>query len=250
MTFPITLEILTGIVFVGGFAQAATGIGFGIVAGPFLIRAFGPDAGLVLTCVFSLASALVSLLPVKTRPSSPELRILSLSLPVGIVLGAAVSVALDAGLVLAMYGTLLICLGATLLIQAARRVRTKAVAPPGKSLAILRAGGVAAGTCAYLFGAPGPVAAWALARGQLPVDAMKATLSLYFVIAYPVVALMLFVLGRFAQPDPVQLLAQSGVCILGSLAGMWAGRRLSQRLARGAIAALVIFAGISLLTGP
>jgi uncharacterized membrane protein YfcA len=240
--------LITGIVFAGGFAQAATGVGFGIVAGPFLIEAFGYDAGLALICILSVASAGVSLATVNARPQARELRVLALSLPIGVALGIAVDRVLETSSILMLYGGLLVILGATLLVRVARSDRPETPQRSGdESGVILKTGGVIAGVCAFLFGAPGPIAAWALAHGRQPARRIQATLSLYFVIAYPVVALLLYFTGRFGNPDPVNLVAQSCVCIAGSLAGMWASRRLSQRMALAAIAMLVIFAGLSML---
>jgi len=52
-------ELLAMLVFAASFAQAATGIGFGVIVGPLFIHAYGYDRAVVETALFSLAAAAV-----------------------------------------------------------------------------------------------------------------------------------------------------------------------------------------------
>lgn len=83
-------EVLAAPVFAASFAEAATGIGFGIITGRLLIQAHGYDRAVVETAHFSLAVAIVcsakSLRRAERRRTVILIGLLSVGLRAGAVL--------------------------------------------------------------------------------------------------------------------------------------------------------------------
>lgn len=238
-------ELLAPIVFAASFAQAATGIGFGVIAGPFLLHAYGYDRAVVETSLYSIAVAAVcsatSLRAVAWRPAA----LLTGMLPVGLVAGALLASVVSEGVIVAALGVLLCALGSTLL-RREWRAGAPGVSPPVPRRGLLPAAFVA-GIAAYLFAAPGPVAAWGLARADLSVQALRGTLAVYFIVAYGVLAAAFGVLGRLAAVEWTVFGWMAAACVAGSVLGALHGDRLTARMLRIAIGAIIGLSGASTL---
>lgn len=244
----MSLQVLALVVFAGAFAQAATGVGFGVVAGPFLLLAWGYDRAIVETAAFCLLVALITAaLQFRHQEKTATLG-LSLTLPVGVALGGAALWTLPREAVVGLFGAMLCALGAALLRQSLRRAATETETfAPFRFGRGMIATGVLAGAGALLFAAPGPAAAWGLARAHLRPGAIRATLAVYFIPAYVVILVVFAATGRAGDADWSGIAVAAPVCVAGTLAGVALGDRLPARALRAGVAAIVILSGLSIL---
>jgi hypothetical protein len=243
------VEALALVVFAGAFAQSATGVGFGVIAGPFLLLAYGYERAVVETAIFSLLVALVSATKLF---ESAEIRAtvgLSVTLPLGVALGLATLSVVPLIAVLGFFGLMLTGLGAALLRE--ERARAAVTSPIslrhvsfGREMVVV---GVLAGAGAALFAAPGPAAAWGLARTRLPARAIRGTLAVYFVVAYATILVAFAVSGATARVDVGPVLVMGPICTAGAIAGVVYGDRLPGNALRMAIGLIVAASGLTIL---
>src|SRR5262249_49079506 len=106
---------------------------------------------------------------------------------------------------------------------------------------------ILAGACAALFAAPGPAAAWGLARTQMSAPTLRGTMAVYFVVAYAAILVAFAFSGLLAPTDWRALGFLALVCIAGALAGIAFGDRMSGTLLHRAIALIIMVSGLSLL---
>lgn len=240
-------ELLAPLVFVASFAQAATGIGFGVIAGPLLIHAYGYDRAVVETALFSLAVAAVCSVKSLRWVELRFVALLTAMLPVGLAAGAVLTWAVAQSVIVAAFGLLLCTLGATLLRQEmAGRAPAARDRSTDNEKGFVPAAFVAA-IAAFLFAAPGPVAAWGLARADLDGRAIRGTLAVYFIFAYGALVAAFGVLGRLAPVEWRSLAWMTVACVAGTLVGAVYGDRLSARVLRLAIGTIIGLSGVSTL---
>ncbi|WP_296615561.1 TSUP family transporter [Sphingomonas sp.] len=251
MAAPLFLPLLA-IAFAGAFAQSSTGVGFGVVAGPFLVRAHGYERAIAETVLFSLLVALISAARQFAHRDTRATRSLLLTLPVGVLLGGIALRLVPQRLITLIFGLILSALGCLLLVRsvagtprAALDERCEARGAGTRRLAI---GGVAAGAAALLFAAPGPAAAWGLAGKGLPADAVRGTLAAYFVAAYGLILVTLAATGAMAGLDWIFIGAAAGASGLGAVGGLITGKRFSAGLLDAAIALVVAASGLMMLS--
>jgi len=242
-------ELLGVLIFAASFAQAATGIGFGVIAGPFLIHAHGYDHAVVETAIFSLAVAAVcsarSLGSVERRFAG----VLTGVLPIGLGIGAALTWFVTKSVIVAIFGILLCVLSVSLLRQemslhhsaTAGDISRKGRLPHFAFVALVAA------IAAFLFAAPGPIAAWGLARADLAPRAIRETLAVYFLVAYGALVVAFVALGRFTLIEWPPLASMTVACVAGAVTGAFYGDRLSARILRIAIGAIIGLSGLSVL---
>jgi uncharacterized protein len=243
------LEALIPVVFAGAFAQSATGVGFGVIAGPFLLHAYGYERAIAETAVFSILVAAISASRVFASAEMRATISLSVTLPVGVALGLAVLLAVPRAAVLGLFGLMLTGLGLALVRQECK-TPTNVSAPSTHKLRIGREmalAGVLAGAGAALFAAPGPAAAWGLARMKLSPRSVRATLAVYFVLAYATILAAFATAGMMSSLDQRSLSLMAPVCALGAVAGIIYGDRISGRILRMTIGFIVAASGLSIL---
>jgi len=242
------VEILALIVFAGAFVQSATGIGFGVISGPFLLHAYGYDRAIGETAVFSLVVAVVSAAGQFSAAEPRATAGLAATLPVGVAAGLAILWTVPRSVVVSLFGLLLSGLGLVLLLQRPRAADAAAVAKQPFRFSLETAGAaIVAGACAALFAAPGPAAAWGLARTQMSAPTLRGTMAVYFVVAYAAILAAFAFSGLLAPTDWRALGFLALVCIAGALAGIAFGDRMSGTLLHRAIALIITASGLSLL---
>jgi len=242
--------LLLLIVFAGSFVQSATGVGFGVVAGPYLFQVCGYDRAIVETAVFSLLSALITA-ALQFRHQETRATIgLSATLPVGVAIGFVTLWVLPRVAVVTLFGIMLCWLGIVLLLRSLWPADPEVAVPDHFEFGREMAGvGILAGAGALLFAAPGPAAAWGLARTHMRPAAIRGTLAVYFVPAYTAILAAFALAGFFVKVDWTSLGAPVPVCVIGTLAGIFLGNRLPIKVLQIAIAAIVVTSGLSIL-GP
>jgi len=177
---------LHGAVFVAAVLQAATGIGFGVIAGPVLLIALDDGSAVQITILLSLLIAAV-LAPTLLRAADRGLlRRLALGTLAGLPLGIAVFVLLGTDL-------LKLLAGASVLFMAALAAGLIA-RPAGGGGARGRIGdigvGVLSGVMSASLAMPGPVVAARMTALAHPKDATRATVLLLFVFSYTAAILL------------------------------------------------------------
>jgi len=241
------VEILALIVFAGAFVQSATGIGFGVISGPFLLHAYGYDRAIGETAVFSLVVAVVSAAGQFSAAEPRATAGLAATLPVGVAAGLAILWAVPRSVVVSLFGLLLSGLGFVLLLQGPRAGAAAVAKQPFRFSLETAGAAIVAGACAALFAAPGPAAAWGLARTQMSAPTLRGTMAVYFVVAYAAILAAFAFSGLLAPTDWRALGFLALVCIAGALAGIAFGDRMSGTRLHRAIALIITASGLSLL---
>lgn len=241
----MTVAVLAAVVFAGAFAQAATGIGFGVVAGPLLLQAQGYHGGMAATAALSLLIAVATALASPGAVDRRRAALLCACLAPGLALGAGLAWALPQFAILGTFGILLVALGLSLLPARPAAAGRGSIGGPPPALALA---GILAGAGAYLFAAPGPAAAWGLARARLEPAAVRGTLAIYFIAAYGAILVAFACSGRLAAVDCRAVLAVAPAALAGIAAGQRLGSRLPPTIMQRVVGSLVLASGTLLLS--
>jgi uncharacterized protein len=239
------------LIFFAAFAQSCSGVGFGVIAAPALVRLHGYETAIVEAALLSWVIAIANAVHLKGNIKRHLLAILNFGLVPGLVLGVAVSAVLPTTVTLMFFGTLLVVLG----LDSLYRLFCPSKTTPNFQLTEVKStkrslslAGVFAGAAAYLFAAPGPSAAWALSKQRdLSSREIRSTIAAYFIVAYGAVLLLFFVLGRTANLELAGIAQIFVITVAGCLLGMLAGTRVPDGIIRGSVGLLVVLSGVSLL---
>lgn len=220
-------------VLLGALVQAATGMGFSLIAAPVLVWQLGPAAGIPVTC---LLSALVTTVPLAVNRRRVQPRVVAALLVPTLAL-TPVFAWLIAPLpadTLALAAAACILVSIALLARGLRsrwlRTRPGAVATGASSALLNVVGGV---------GGP-PIGLYAANAGW-PPGRLQANLHAFFLIQNVVTVL---VLGVHLPAPPVV-----AVLVLGTCAGTAAAGRLSPRALQRAVLLLAGVGALGLVAG-
>ena len=239
------LIVLGTAVFGAAALQAATGIGFGVIAGPVLLVALNDGAAIQISIMLNLVIALAlapSLWPKSDRQLLTRLLIgVLIGSPVGLLLYFSMDVVLlksFAGLVVVF--TLVLVL---------RGDRGPAPVQPNAGGGLEQASvGVMAGLMGSSLGMPGPVpAAWMLAKG-FTKDTIRSTVLVMFVVAYGIALVLQLGLAEIGA-DTLRLTA---MLVPATIGGIVVGRSLASRISesvfRWVLTTILALTAISLLS--
>ncbi|NOX68872.1 MAG: sulfite exporter TauE/SafE family protein [Gammaproteobacteria bacterium] len=215
--------LLSLAVFGAATLQAATGIGFGVIAGPVLLVVLNDNAAIQVSIFLNL---LIALLLAPSLRQSADRRLLSRLLKgaaIGSPLGLLIYLSMDIGMLKAFAGIVVI-FTLIFVVRGRRAVLPTAEPATGKfaQLSIGAIAGVMGGSLAM----PGPVpAAWMSATGYRK-ETIRATILLMFVFAYAIALVLQYSLAGI---DGNTL----WLCIVyapATIAGVLSGRVLSSRI--------------------
>ncbi|HWH45337.1 MAG TPA: TSUP family transporter [Thermoleophilaceae bacterium] len=229
------MEYLLATVVTGAaFAQALTGIGFGLVCAPAFVAVLGPVEGVAAT---ALLAAFVNVAVVVTSPRDVDVRAAGLLLLPALLATPLAALALreiDETVATAAAGVLVLA-GVGLLVARPAVVEASPVsAGPG-----VAAAGAVSGAMNAAAGVGGPAAAlYVLARGMPPAR-MRATLQAYLLGVNVVTVAALGVVSLRLE-WPLALVA-------GTVAGVAVASRLPERAARDAVLLVAAAGGVVLL---
>ncbi|MBT5111135.1 MAG: sulfite exporter TauE/SafE family protein [Rhodospirillaceae bacterium] len=219
------LLLLGGATVLAAMLQTATGIGFGLIAGPFVLMALQGRDAIEATALLSLLITLV--LAPKLLPDVNRRDLVNLTI------GCAVG--LPVGLLIYLHADVLVLkLGAAALIVMVLGMTFFPVRPANAGGGTFeRSGGVAAGVSAGVFGAclamPGPVAAVFLVRRGRGKVAIRATMLTFFVFALGAsLGLQIIVDGLSTRVLEVSALL-APACAVGLVIGHFAVKRVSEQ---------------------
>jgi len=236
-----TLVAVVLVVFAGSVIQRSTGMGFAVVAAPFLVILLGPLVGVVLVNFASVISASVILIRLRTEVDWR--RYLSLAIPavVGIVPGSLLALTLPTEVLELAIGVLLLfALAASLHFITAGRRLEGVVAPT--------VAGFVSGMTNAAAGVGGPPVSVYAVLSAWPHRSFVATIQPYFAT----IGLTSLLVKLAIDPERWPILdwwawAIGAVAILaGLLVGDRIAPRISPRAARWAVLA-VAFVGAGLL---
>ncbi|GAA2000051.1 sulfite exporter TauE/SafE family protein [Brevibacterium samyangense] len=176
MIVPVVLVLVLASVLIGALLQRTTGMGFGLVAGPFLVLLLDPIAGVVLVNMCGAVSAAIILVRVRREVRWKRMLVLSAGSLLGILPGAWLAVRAEASVLYLVVGGLIV-LGLTVSLLGSRYAPPMAPSPV-KSVAF----GTASGFMAGAAGVGGPaISAYALMT-RWEQRTFAATLQPYFVV--------------------------------------------------------------------
>lgn len=201
-----------------GFTQGFSGFGSTVVALPLLGALFGMRAAVPLGCLMALTINVILVARLRAHVQQGALGLLLVAALPGMALGVALLGMLPEALFKAL-------LGLAVLLLAAQSLRSNRPALPARRRWAALAGFLSGclGMCIGINGPP--VVAWA-ARQPWPREALKATLTSYFLLAG--IGIVSVQASQGLVTSPVLGLYAAGLPVL--LAGLWAGEFFCGRL--------------------
>lgn len=231
MTSWLPLVALGGAVFLGAATQRISGMGFALVASPFLVALLGPFRGVLLINVFGGLTAFALFLTVWRRVEYRRALLLLIPAVIATIPGSIVARAVPAPILSIVIGGLVILtlIGSFFAVDNVRIM--------GRGGAVL-AGGLS-GFMGATAGVGGPaVSAYAIAI-RWPQPVFAATVQLYFFV---LACSSLLFKGALPRLDPVQWSVCAAALVLGIVAGHFLARVVKPRVARILVVVLA-FAG-------
>ena len=232
---------LHAIIFVAAMFQTATGIGFALIAGPFLLMYMQDGSAIQISVLLNLLMSGMLAPSLIRHVHWPSLRHLALGLAGGLPVGVALFVWAD---------LTLLKLGAAAFIALALIpfLRPPAVQGTHDRSAAGIASGVVAGVMTGFAAMPGPAASYYLTGLQnLPRDVARSTIYAYFILAYGAALILHAALTGIAERTLVTSAWFVPASVAGMLAGMPLARRLSQKWFRIAVAATLVLTAVTLV---
>ena len=239
-----SFEIFTYvIVFAAAFLQSATGIGFGIIAGPVILILIDSHAAVQVTMGLSFAVSLALAPTLIAHVDRQMLKRLSIGTVIGLPIG-----------MLVFWAVSLPVLKFLAMLAVAFMAWTVARAPQNSTQTLPRSGnaidvgvGVASGAMSTALAMPGPAAAARLTARALPKLTVRATVLLLMVVSYfgalVAQAALIGIDGQTIETAAWMLPA----ALIGTFAGRLFVSRIDEALFRRIITAVLIATSVGLL---
>ena len=221
----LTFIVVNVAVLAASALQAATGIGFGIIAGPILLVVLNDGAAIQISILLNLIIAGM-LTPLLWRSID---RVLLTRLVIGLLVASPLGV----WLFLAMNVTWLKLLAAAAvvftLVMTIRNHRRQRPAEPAHTSAIQQGSmGIVAGLMGGSLGIPGPVpAAWMSAKGY-GKDIIRATILAMFVVSYTFALILQMTMATITVETFSSAATLAPATIIGIFTGRWLSRYLTE----------------------
>jgi len=235
-------------VFAAALLQAATGLGFGIIAGPILLIVMGSHSAIQVSILLSL---FISAMIVPTLRHSIDWSVLirlALGSFAGLALGIYLFLQIDLATLKVLAGVVVLYMAFTVW-RAGTATSEAPTATTGRSKAMDFGTGILSGAMTTSLAMPGPPVASRLMRLARPRDVVRATLLALFVVSYSAAVL---VQATTAGIDTHTLLfaAQlSPAAAIGLIIGRLVAGKFSETVFRLLISAiLLVTSAILLLT--
>jgi uncharacterized membrane protein YfcA len=216
--------ILSLAVFGASVLQSATGIGFGIIAGPVLLVILNDSTAIQISIVLNL---LIAFFLAPSLRQSADRRLLG-NLLIGLIIGSPVGLLIYLSMGIALlkgFAGVVVFLTLITMLRNGRRASSSSSNPVAGKIEQISVG-VIAGTMGGSLAMPGPIpAAWMSARG-FDKETIRATILVMFVFAY-VFALVLQIALAGISANTLKLCA---VLAPATVAGILVGRFLSSRI--------------------
>ena len=239
-----TLVTMHGVVLGAALLQAATGIGFGVIAGPVILLALNSGSAIQVSALLSLLIAAILAPGLWRLVDRPILARLLLGTLIGLPIGIAifVFVSIDVLKLLAGLSVAFIALSASgLTVWDSRQGRTSR--GRFRHIGI----GVLSGAMSSSLAMPGPVVAGRLSVLAVPNDVIRATILVMFLFSYP--AAIAVQAGAVGVTRDTLLLTASlaPATLIGVGLGHVLGTRIGEAVFRRLILIILLATAVSLL---
>jgi|TARA_B110000196_G_scaffold229231_1_gene197871 uncharacterized membrane protein YfcA len=232
-------------IFAAATLQSATGVGFGIIAGPILLAFLDDASAIQISIVLNL---LIAVLLAPSVWSAFDRRIMS-GLLTGVAIGSILGFALFVFLALVylkFLAGLFVLASLVMLLFGSRLMTRKQQEAPTKDeqIGVGFFGGVMGASLAM----PGPVpAAWMSMIG-LDKNTIRATILTMFLFAYSVALLLQVIMVGFS-PDTMQhCLEYAGPTVAGILVGRYLSTRISERVFHYSLVVFLVITSVALFS--
>lgn len=227
------LIALSAAVLAASALQSATGIGFGIIAGPVLLVVLNDSSGIQISVMLNL---LIALLLARSLFAFADHRVLK-GLIVGVLLGSPLGLLIYLSLDLALLkllAAIAVAFSLIVLLRGDRRTTFPEAHGSGRTQPVMAGlmGGIMGGSLAM----PGPVPAAWMAAQRHNKDVVRATILLMFVAAYAVVLLLQFVFAGITA----ETFSRSVSLAPATIGGVLLGHALSKRIAEDTFRRILI----------
>ncbi len=223
-------------VFGASALQSATGIGFGVIAGPILLILLNDGAAIQISIVLNLLIASI-LTPALWKQSD---KALLKNLVMGLMIGSPVGL-----LIFLNIDVVLLKLGAGIavlltLYMVMRNVRSQAAARTPEPARIQQVTiGAIAGIMGVCLAMPGPVpAAWMASKGYRK-ESIRATILAMFVVSYTVALVLQAGLAGVGPEVSGFSMMLAPATVLGIVIGQYFSRRITERTYRWILVAVL-----------
>ena len=234
--------VATLAVFAAAALQSATGIGFGIFAGPILLVVLNDNSAIQVSILLNLV---IAGLLAQILWHNVDLHLLG-RMVIGLVIaspaGVLMFLAMDIILLKSMAAMAVVL---TLILTIHNHRRQPRWEPLPARPAEQGLMGVIAGLMGGSLGIPGPIpAAWMSAKGY-GKDAVRATILAMFFFSYTIALILQMTMGEIEPDTCITALILAPATLAGILAGRWLGGKLTESTFR--VALLFILAGTVVL---
>lgn len=217
------LLVLGIAIFGASVLQAATGIGFGVIAGPVLLIVLNDSSAIQVSVILNLLIALLLAPSLRQKSDRQLMKNLLIGLAAGSPAGLLIYLYMDIDLLKSFAGV--VVLFTLILVLRGDRAATRSTANATGTFEQISVGAIA-GVMGGSLAMPGPVpAAWMSARG-FDKDTIRATVLVMFVAAYSVALILQFALAGI----DIGTLKLTAMLMPSTIAGIFVGAFLSSRI--------------------
>ncbi len=242
---PILLSLLALAVFGASMLQAATGIGYGVIAGPiFLVALNGAEAIQIST----LHNFLIAILLVPVLRHGIDKGVLK-CLALGSIAGIAVGFMLQSTLsvvALKLIAAVMVGFVALTLVFDMRRKR-RVGSSPDPSITEISVVGAFSGIMGGMLAMPGPLAATWMSIRAFEKNTVRATILAFFIFAYGANILSYVSTWAFDRKTLELTAILTPFLALGIVSGGVVSRKLSEALFRKILLCVLILTAVTLV---
>jgi uncharacterized membrane protein YfcA len=236
--------LLHAAVLIAALVQAATGVGFGLIAGPIILMVIDTGSAIQVTILLSLLVALLLAPPLYKHSQKPLLCRLILGTLIGLPLGIFVFMSVSINSLKLGVGVCVV-LTAIATVRSSIRNRKDKQQPGNRVHDVLT--GILSGAMSVSLAMPGPPAAARMVVLGLPKDMIRATSLVLFTFSYSAAIAFQWTLVGIAG-DTLSLTLS---LMPSTLTGIYIGRKtagwISERTFQWLIAAILGSTALSLL---
>ncbi len=230
-------------VFAASLLQAASGIGFGLLAGPALLLVLGASSAIQISALLSLLIAMVLMPSLYKNINRTMLRGFIFGSCIGIPAGA-VAYALFSIVVLKLLAAIVVLLMCAQIALNWPRQSDGDASDCRRPTTLV---GALSGFMSATLAMPGPApAAWMTLRNETR-DSVRATILSLFLFSYPVAIAFQASLTTVTSEPFRQTLYLAPATLLGIYAGRRLAARIDQRTFRRIISVILLATGLALL---
>jgi uncharacterized membrane protein YfcA len=222
-------EILTlsVAVFAASALQSATGIGFGIIAGPVLLVVLNDSSAIQISIVLNLLIASLLAPSIRQEVHRVLLGKLLIGIGIGTPLGLLIFLSIDIDLLKA-FASIIVLFTLIMVIRSNRMGAQEIENLPDQTESVVV--GAVAGIMGGSLAMPGPVpAAWMAAKG-FDKNTVRATILMMFVFAYALALALQFIFAEIST-DTLKICASlTPATVAGILVGKFLSKRMSANI--------------------